>query len=604
MNEYKAFNVDQNYVARNTPSSYITESNALMSSQLEVVNNNICAGTQLLSQSLGAVEQAVRGAARKQRRSMVNEYMAIQPDGLVLLVTYYNDGTYTCEQLMFNVAGNWQIYRMKFPKLLGKTEWFVLSFPTIGTWIVGKASKNTGSGLYDYFLRAGIKFNPAISKSRIQRVLYEGLVTQIEGCTEMLIIPALAGWYEGKYQDAESYQNLQRGDYPQLPIFEKHFLRITNEENKYNKYFEAIRSIRDMKARLCVMILPFAGILSSVFYQENLRIPLYINFVWFVDTNPEVLSAFFKIFNREKLSPVSVDCSAEKIATILQRTNDEILFVNALTRKEEVAYRKKKIRCAIQDIIDLTLGESGSYRGYECEGTWGLAMISKEFNLDNHAVNIFVENNFFTSMKNALMMQERDTLPAVLTNFTTYVENNFLAIKEIIREERKEKEPVQKFVAIMMEILERFWLGQGVNLKQRVDLPIYIDAKDWVRNDIFMENEWRQVFIEVVRKEIVHFYLVERNVSNSKDLFTIYFDQQFLWFPTLVLEHILGQNGLLQKKHMFLLELQKAGVLVTENVGLTRRLQVDGKRREYYQIRREFFEEIGKPSIVDIGKRC
>lgn len=602
MDYKKMFFLNDEQLIQNAPQSYGTGNGLQTIPQLDAVNRNICAGTQILVQSLGTVEQAVRGVTRKQRRSMISDYMTIQPDGIVMLVSNYDDETQLCEPLIINSVGDWKILRLKFSQIFGKPEYFVINFQMRDTWIVGRMDKNTGSGLYDYFIRAGIRFNPQIQKSRIQRVLYEGLVKQIEDCPNTLIVPALAGWHEGKYRDAESYENLQKGDYPQLPIFEKKLLRSYGNDGRYQEYFSAIRSVRDLKARTCVMILPFAGILASIFRQENFRIPVDFNFVWYADMNVEMLGAFFKIFNREELAPVMLECSAKKVASILQGTNDDVLFVNALTRSTDTTYRKQKVNGDMQDIMDLSMGKCSAYHGYECQGTWVLAMLSTEFKCDNHSVNIFVENDFFSSVEKALIIRKEETLPEVLTAFISYIEDNWSIVRGFIRKDRSDLQPVERFFSIMLEMLEVFWDTQGIDMRKSMDLPTHIETGEWVTEDIFIEDEWRRIFVEVVRHEIGGFEVCNRNSEYSEKLFTIYYNQQYFWFPTKVLNRMLGKNGLLQKKNLFLTKLREMGVLVTDEVGLTRRLQVAGARREYYQLRREFFNELGKIDIVDLTR--
>ena len=244
------------------------------------------------------------------------------------------------------------------------------------------------------------------------------------------------------------------------------------------------------------------------------------------------------------------------------------------------------------------------YQGYECPGKWALAVFSNEYLCDGHALNLFVERDFFSDLQNTLLTQNQDALPEILAVFVDYAQSHMLDIKKIIRKARGDMQGVERFFAIMEEILADFWSEQGIDMRQKMDLQVHTNVSGWVQSDIFVADEWESVFRDLIRSEIRHFELCNRNENHSDKLFTIYYDCQYLWFPTLVLERMLGKNGLKHQKQAFLLKLKEYGVLVTDAIGLTRRMQVGGKRREYYQIKRTFFDVIGKTSIVDLTRRC
>ena len=79
-------------------------------------------------------------------------------------------------------------------------------------------------------------------------------------------------------------------------------------------------------------------------------------------------------------------------------------------------------------------------------------------------------------------------------------------------------------------------------------------------------------------------------------------NDDFLWIPTYVLREMLSAYGSLEQKALFLERLKNEGWMITDGEGMSRKIQVSGKRYEAYQFRRDLFNAKGKADIVELGK--
>ena len=114
-------------------------------------------------------------------------------------------------------------------------------------WIVGKYKKNTQSGLFNYFVQAGVKFNCQISQNRIKQALYMEFAPQIENTTQTWILTELGGWNNGKFMSAENFPFGFRQDFPRLPVMQKQFERLHRTDNlkEYLQIFQMMKNSKD-----------------------------------------------------------------------------------------------------------------------------------------------------------------------------------------------------------------------------------------------------------------------------------------------------------------------------------------------------------------------
>ena len=123
---------------------------------------------------------------KNKKRSLENVFIAVQNNGIVLLVSAYDNGDTEGETLSNALTGNWMIYRLKFNKTEQKKEKFLLSFPNSGLYIIGNLCKNTEAGIYDYFVKAGVVFNPQIKAAKVKKALYTTFSPIIENCRNVM----------------------------------------------------------------------------------------------------------------------------------------------------------------------------------------------------------------------------------------------------------------------------------------------------------------------------------------------------------------------------------------------------------------------------------
>lgn len=118
--------------------------------------------------------------------------------------------------------------------------------------------------------------------------------------------------------------------------------------------------------------------------------------------------------------------------------------------------------------------------------------------------------------------------------------------------------------------------------------------------ELAFEDDLIGDFVNIVRKEVIRFSVRMKNheAGDEKDIF---YNDEFLWIPTKILHQMLVNCGAEREKNQFLEKLRRDGKMITDDGGLSRKLQVAGKRFETYQFRRELFNSPGLVDIAELG---
>ena len=96
--------------------------------------------------------------------------------------------------------------------------------------------------------------------------------------------------------------------------------------------------------------------------------------------------------------------------------------------------------------------------------------------------------------------------------------------------------------------------------------------------------------------------IYEKNDPREKNVYACFFNDEYLWIPPITLDIMLQNSGSPLHKSAILSELKITGDLKADTEGLTRKLQINGKRQEFYQFKREFFNVIGMADITNLGR--
>lgn len=578
----------------------VSSSDLEMLYHLRMINTNTNYTQQQMQEYLDITEKRIQAATRKQRRCRINQIVVTQENGEIILVDVYNDGYREARQFILNICGNWKIYRLVFSKTVQQTEKFAIAFITNGVWVIGNVNKNSGKNLYEYFVKAGIVFNPEIRRTQIQEALFAHFSPLIENSVDRLELPELGGWNGNRFLYAENFLYLKRQDFPELPILHKKFKFIDTAQKHYDNYFEIIQNISRWQDRILVMLWPVIGILSSIIEEEGIENSIYLNFILVEEIEQKLITGIFQIFNREKSVTIGADMNEKNLKQELSEVNDEVIIVDATTCMES-AYGKRKAEENVKKIVNKVCKNSTTF-GIKRAVNTALVILNTSLIADKKALNVFVTKEFIKDKRKVAEALQNNAMEAFLSSYICFAQEHMRDIRCAIRKYKNEEVEEKKGVLRMAwEIVKMFWESEGFDLAQMVKIPGRIDF-DLLYEDIYDSDSLLEVFIQVVRKEICHFFVLEKGQKKVLEKSACFYKNNDLWIPPQILDRMLGRNGLLPQRLQILSELKRKEIIQTDSEGLTRRLQIDGKRFEAFQFKRDFFNKPGWVDIADLGK--
>ena len=566
---------------------------------IESVNWSIQQGNELMEQYVQSTEKRLQAVERKKRRKRVQDSICVTQDGKIIIVEMYDTGEQIVEPFIMNITGRWDVYRIKFVKTKIREQYFIISFPLSDMYIIGKNSQNSEKGLYDYFVKGGIKFNSRLSKSRIMTVLFQSFGPEIENCTKTLCLPELAGWTNRRFMTSEKFPLCTRQDFPNLPILEKHFNPFVSMEN-IEEYLGMISTISRWENRILMMEIPVWGMMASIFAEEKLKINFCVNMIFLQMQNKWDFSQFVQIFNRDVSEIIEADMNEKKLAEKLSACNDEVIILDACTLLEN-SYKRRKIRENTEKVKQKVCGGENSLLGIEREIYCSLLIFSEQIQLNN-AINVFVDEDFWKKPNEFQEILREKPIESFIACFIQFAENNLHEVHTIIKNNYiQTPNKCEAILQATWEILQKFWESRGIILGEYLQIPPQIEWSIFSRK--IREEDLIRIFIEAVRDDIKYWKTIEKNRNRKYESRSIYYCAEWIMIPNEVFDRILGRHGLLGNKLYILYELKQRGDLRCDQEGLSQRIQIDMQRKEFYCLKRSLFKKIGAPDIIDLGRR-
>lgn len=566
---------------------------------IESVNWSIQQGNELMEQYVQSTEKRLQAVERKKRRKRVQDSICVTQDGKIIIVEMYDTGEQIVEPFIINITGRWDVYRIKFVKTKIREQYFIISFPLSDMYIIGKNSQNSEKGLYDYFVKGGIKFNSRLSKSRIMTVLFQSFGPEIENCTKTLCLPELAGWTNRRFMTSEKFPLCTRQDFPNLPILEKHFNLFASMEN-IEEYLRMIFTISRWENRILMMEIPVWGMMASIFAEEKLKINFCVNMIFLQMQNKWDFSQFVQIFNRDVSEIIEADMNEKKLAEKLSACNDEVIILDACTLLEN-SYKRRKIRENTEKVKQKVCGGENSLLGIEREIYCSLLIFSEQIQLNN-AINVFVDEDFWKKPNEFQEILREKPIESFIACFIQFAENNLHEVHTIIKNNYiQTPNKCEAILQATWEILQKFWESRGIILGEYLQIPPQIEWSIFSRK--IREEDLIRIFIEAVRDDIKYWKTIEKNRNRKYESRSIYYCAEWIMIPNEVFDRILGRHGLLGNKLYILYELKQRGDLRCDQEGLSQRIQIDMQRKEFYCLKRALFKKIGAPDIIDLGRR-
>lgn len=529
---------------------------------------------------------------RKQRKREIQSQVAVV-NSMLGLVTFFDDGTKNFTALTINLVPEFEIYIFQLQGLEESEKHFGIHFGTPDFWIIGEKEKVARKWLYDSFIKNDIRFNSQIPESKIKTALYEFFMPKV-WAAESRRIPALAGWFHKEFLSAETFWFREREGFLNLPIRKKLFQNYSETPLCTEGYFEKIKEISDWKNRLWMMIYPIEGMLSSLFWEAGISQEKYLNFVILEDIPTNSLNSYLEIFNRNRQSDKIIGSDD------ILRIKDEVIVLDTCSGYGESRYKKEQKIHTFQSIADgIVKGEFITQDGFVINSP--VAIFSNRIARKRSAVNIFVGTDFFAEGNGRNQGAKReDWVGIVFHHFVKYVERNFDDIKNLLNMEIKADSQTAG-LCFSFEIFQRFWQSYGVDLQMMAGLPETINFRELLQDNLYFEDDLISDFVKVVRQEIWNWEVIPKSLGKWTGEEIVY-TEEYIWIPVKVLNRMFSSFGILDQKVQFLEKLKLENQMITDEKGISRKLQVAGKRCETYQFKRSLFHIPGTVDIVELGK--
>ena len=153
----------------------------------------------------------------------------------------------------------------------------------------------------------------------------------------------------------------------------------------------------------------------------------------------------------------------------------------------------------------------------------------------------------------------------------------------------------------VFNIVADFWKAQGYNFAKILCLKDNIVFAKILDEACFGPEDIIQQFIKAVRHEIPKYLITEKNKNVDYEN-AIRFDESYIYIQPACLVEILKNRGLNEYMPHILTQLKEKELLSTDNDGFTKKLQVNGIRKEYYKFENTFFDVTGETKFTDLGK--
>lgn len=560
---------------------------------MAMIAQGIQEGNMLVANSLQAlnvrIDQEI-GKNRKRRRKALNSFIVAQNDRFGV-VKNFDDGTQEIVDLTLNLFPDFVVNKIKFRGLDEKPKHIGIYFKTDDFWIIGRKGKVNGSVIFDGMLKNSVVFNAKFRSARVKELLNDFFTPLIAQSKKTMEIPALGGWWNGRFLSAERFMFREEEGIPELPVQKKNLLEYASEDFDTSLYFAKIRQIKDWRYRLLFMLYPIHGILSSIMKKNGCPQEYYLSVVFLDDIKSRDLCDFLQVFGRNKLK--AYEPREEEILT----AKDEVLILDARSDGVRSDYMQKNLERKCRSFAErIVKREIITEDGFEVSVP--VVVFSGQLSRSRYAVNLFLDKN---SLKLSALDPEVDIIGAMIYIFVKYCERNLERVKEIL-DMVKQTGAEYTWLQGAFEVFEDFWSSYGVDLKSSADIPKEIDWEKLLQEMLILNDDIIDDFVTVIRQGISDFPVKEKRRGENFEGFIGYTDED-IWIPTKIFDQILNRYGLQKERNRLLADLRRKGFLITDdNRSYSRQIKSGEKRMEVLQIKRKIFERQGMADIIDLGK--
>lgn len=552
-------------------------------------------GFKEIAMNIAQVDEHIRTMSRKERKKLVHRGMAMMRNGHFVVLEVFDDGSQVAKECIFDVHGPWEVSLLK-SKRQKNPENFFIKFAN-GNVVIGERKKLKPSYLYELFVKSGIAFNYLYSVTDVGKMLFEFFAPEIETTENVLIITDLPGWSTGRYFTKATFPFSKVKLFNSLPVNESYFYDGEITTIIIREYEKKLQAIEEDSERLVLTLFVYASVLSTLLVDASIPINKMLNIVVGDRTIMEEVESYFRVFKKTGSWIVDGSMKSKAFFDAYKNSKDEVFLVDFRNQKNSDSNVRKKLLYNQRTITDIVSG----IRSFSEEiPAVGVVMISESLVVESHVVNLFWNNRMLNSTQE--VKHDLNVVPVVLKNFICYIENNMDSIQRIFDKYRfaNVKSDIAAFKAVC-EIVNMFWNNYDVDFLEILHLSKSITIEEAFTNNFVDYDDLEELLISNFRENAKTLFFEKKN-QKEHDKDSVIHNSDYIWVPSNVFNRFAEHHGLKKYLPQVLIALKEKGKLVTDSSGFTRKLQVAGKRSEYYQFRREFFNVMGLPDVVDLGK--
>ena len=571
--------------------TYDPDSRAIMNG-IASVHQQVLSTEQTVVGEMSKIEQNLRNMCTKPRRSLVSTQVVTMRDGRICVAKQFSDES--CEMLPFitNFAGSWKVCRLKLEDDDVDARFFAISFRGAMYAILGEIAGITATKLYRLFVENGVVFSSYLKEATVKRLLFETFAPMIKTSEEILTIPQRAGWYNDRFMTRERFPLYRERFFAQLPLSKSSLPETEYSKEMMEMVFEELRGI-PIDDRLMMFLFPFVSLMGEIFGERN---RIFLNLVPLGDFDISAISALLQVFNKSCNQVTAIDSGESKVMEKLHNAGDETLILDGCVGNDATLYYRRKV-IQIQDKIGAICLGQACISGYSTPLRCSVVVIADELCRRNNSYNMMIPEGFCT--KNPIDLVRRG-FSQTFYGFVKFVEER----QEQIGDESKCAFTKVSSLLIpyvnALWVLEKFYRSLGFDFYKELQIDLTKSLRCMERKIKKTEQDVEEMFIMAFRNSAKQYCFRERGAGTfCKNC--IWFDEENIWVTAEQFTHILKENRIQTIYKEVLVKARNSGNLKTDASGMTRKMQVNGIRREFYQFRRKMFNKTGCTDIVELG---
>lgn len=541
---------------------------------------------------------AVLYGIRKERKKLLNVYVAENQNGQLVFVQEYDNEKKECCSVFVNESSALDVITLYLKDnkyvffILHNKEYVLLAKPI---------SKLKDKDIYDTLMQNGLRINVSINKAKRIRALYDYFMWKAKSHNCDIVESGYAGWNGNKFKVALDYKYLEDYKYDlDIPVLMKYFNKnASNLDSGFEGYTKCLCRVKDLETRVWLALVPFSALFLTLFLERGLYVPYVLNFV-FMSKNMKLheISEYLQIFNRDKsITVYDVDNSEKNLKECRYSSKDEVLIFSGIQDDYQSDYKNRKIKRNLNSIAQEALQRSNN-GGLGKEIKSIIVFLSDQRVRQLGVKHIFISDDVFDLNAVSYDLKSLESTWAFLIQ---YVELFYDEICDKMKEESIYNCKAERYWKILIKLINDALFSFGKSLNNILNLPEEFSFEFlWDEREMNLD-EYSETVIKAIRNSMPNIDAVHKKVAQCKDEFV--FDEDSIWILPSLFEKILNFQGLGTYKNDLLLGCKEDNLLqAREYESYTTRLQLNLVRGEYYRFDRRKFTETGQIELIALAR--